>query len=186
MILVISGTNRKNSKTKIIADHVYQYLNENADEEVKFLDLQDLPLEMFREDFYDPQSMPSELIKIQDELLVPSTSWVIITPEYNGSFPGIFKSFIDAVSIRKYKQTFAFKKAALIGVSDGRAGNIRGMDHLTGFLNYLKFTIFFDKLPISNVGSLLEERKLKPEAETNLNNYLNTFLQWTNVIELAV
>ncbi|HMP31575.1 MAG TPA: NAD(P)H-dependent oxidoreductase, partial [Saprospiraceae bacterium] len=108
-----------NSKTKIVADHVYNYLNENASEEVRFLDLQNLPLGMFREDFYNAEGMPEELMQIQDELLIPATSWVIITPEYNGSFPGILKSFIDAVSVRKYKQTFAYKKAALIGVSDG-------------------------------------------------------------------
>jgi chromate reductase len=186
MILVISGTNRQNSKTKIVADHVYDYLRNNSEEEVRFLDLQDVPLEMFREDFYDSKSMPEDLIRMQDELLIPATSWIIITPEYNGSFPGIFKSFIDAVSVRKYKQTFAYKKAALIGLSDGRAGNIRGMDHLTGFLNYLKFTVFFDKLPISNVTALIENKKLKDEAVKTLENYLQTFLQWTNVIELAV
>jgi chromate reductase, NAD(P)H dehydrogenase (quinone) len=186
MILVISGTNRPGSSTKIIADHVHTYLEQNAHEPVKFLDLQDLPLEMFRHDFYESDGMPEELKRIQDELLIPATSWVIISPEYNGSFPGILKSFIDAVSIRKYKQTFAYKKAALIGVSDGRAGNIRGMDHLTGFLNYLKFTIFFDKLPLSNITMSIEDGRLKEDAAKSLNNYLTSYLQWTNIIELAV
>jgi chromate reductase, NAD(P)H dehydrogenase (quinone) len=186
MILVISGTDRKGSKTKIVADHVYSYIKNNTDEEVRYFDLQDLPMSMFRKDFYNGETMPEELKDIQDELLVPSTSWVIITPEYNGSFPGIFKTFIDAVSVRKYKQTFGYKKAALIGVSDGRAGNIRGMDHLTAFLNYLKFTIFFDKLPISNIGMSIEDGELKAEAQKTINTYLNTFLQWTKVIELAI
>ena len=60
------------------------------------------------------------------------------------------------------------KKVALAGVASGRAGNLRGMDHLTGILNYLGMHVHPNKLPISSVltlmnseGELVEENTLK-------------------------
>jgi chromate reductase len=54
---------------------------------------------------------------------------------------------------------------ALLGVASGRAGNLRGMDHLTGILNYLGAIVMPDKLPISRIGELLD-------AEGQLNDEL--------------
>jgi NAD(P)H-dependent FMN reductase len=75
-------------------------------------------------------------------------------PEYNGSFPGSVKLFIDACTVREYSRNFKDKKAALVGIASGRAGNLRGMDHLTGVLNYLGMTVMPDKLPISSIFKL--------------------------------
>ena len=76
-----------------------------------------------------------------------------VIPEYNGSFPGIFKAFIDASDIRS---SFHGKKVCLIGVSDGRAGNLRGMDHLTNICGHMKMNVLNLKIPISSVGSLID------------------------------
>lgn len=178
MILVISGTNRPGSKTKIVADEVYNYLSENSGDEVRFLDLQDLPNETLALDMYNPESMHKNLVRIQDELIIPADRWVIVSPEYNGSFPGVLKLLIDAISVRRAKETFSFKKAALIGVASGRAGNFRGMEHLTGLLNYMKLTIYYDKLPLSSISSLIEVGKLKPETNNILHTYLENYIKW--------
>jgi chromate reductase len=45
----------------------------------------------------------------------------------------------------------------LTGISTGRAGNLRGMEHLTGVLHYLKVSVYHDKLPISVVDQLLDK-----------------------------
>jgi chromate reductase, NAD(P)H dehydrogenase (quinone) len=178
MILVVSATNRPNSKTKLVADEVYDYLAGQYKDEVRFLDLQDIPLEIMRDDFYKPEGMHKDLMRIQDELIIPSTTLVIIAPEYNGSFPGIFKLFIDALSIRRYKENFHGKNAALIGVASGRAGNIRGMDHMAAFLNYLKITTFYDKLPLSSIESYIEEGTMKNSSQKIIHDYLDNFLNW--------
>jgi NAD(P)H-dependent FMN reductase len=49
------------------------------------------------------------------------------------------------------------KKALLTGVSTGRAGNLRGMEHLTGILHYMKVVVHPNKLPISIVDKLMSE-----------------------------
>ncbi len=56
--------------------------------------------------------------------------------------------------MREYFHNFDGKKAALIGVATGRAGNLRGMEHLTGVLNYLGTIVMPNKLPISRISKL--------------------------------
>ena len=81
--------------------------------------------------------------------------------------------FFDALSVRKYGESFKGKKVALIGVSAGRAGNLRGMEHLTGFLNYLGMIVYPDKLPISNIEQQLEGDNLNEETRNAMENWTN-------------
>jgi chromate reductase, NAD(P)H dehydrogenase (quinone) len=59
------------------------------------------------------------------------------------------------IDLSDYKKVWPGKKALLTGISTGRAGNLRGMDHLTGSLNYLNVLVHPNKLPISMVDKLL-------------------------------
>lgn len=180
MILVLSATNRVGSKTKIVADEAFDYLSKHYEGEVRFLSLEDVPASAFGLGMYKPENMPNDLMRIQDELLIPADKWLIIAPEYNGSYPGIFKMFIDAISVRRYKETFAGRKAGLIGVSSGRAGNLIGMSHMVAFLSYLKLTMFPVNLPLSSIETLVEDGKLKENALSVLHSHLNTYLAWHN------
>lgn len=59
------------------------------------------------------------------------------------------------IDLSDYKKVWWGKKALLTGISSGRAGNLRGMDHLAGSLNFLKVTVHPNQLPISGVDKLL-------------------------------
>ncbi len=151
MITVISGTNRDGSNTRKVAK-VYETYLKSLGEEVKFCDLCEMPLDMLKNDMY---GNPSELFaKFQNELIVPAKKFVMVLPEYNGSFPGVFKLLIDACDIGA---SFYGKKALLAGVAAGRAGNLRGLDNLTNMLNYIKVDVLQNKLPISGIKGLLDE-----------------------------
>jgi NAD(P)H-dependent FMN reductase len=178
MILVINATNRPDNKSQVVSSFCYQYL-ESKNIEVKYFTLEDIPLDTLSQTMYDrPYGQSPSLSKIQDELIIPSKSWLIIAPEYNGSFPGIFKLFIDALSIRKYAETFAGRSAALIGTSSGRAGNLRGIEHMTSFLNYLKIDIFHNKLPVSLIDKHIGDGELDEETKGVLTEYLDNYLKW--------
>ena len=58
------------------------------------------------------------------------------------------------------------KKALLVGVSTGRAGNLRGMEDLTGVLHYLKVVVHPNKLPISIVNKLLNKEGFVEDRTT--------------------
>jgi NAD(P)H-dependent FMN reductase len=87
--------------------------------------------------------------------------FVFVVPEYNGSFPGILKTFLDSMHPREWNN----KDVCLVGVADGRAGNIRGLEHLTGILQYLKMHVYHDKLPISIVNKIMDDQGNFSEAQ---------------------
>ncbi len=149
MITILSGTNRPESNTLKVAKHYAELLAKQGVDN-KLFSLEKLPLDIAFSEVVKRYSEKFQLIV--DEFIVPTDKFVIISPEYNGSFPGILKVFLDAV----HPDLNRHKKVALVGVSNGRAGNLRGMDHLTGVLNYLGMHVHPNKLPISSVLTLLD------------------------------
>jgi chromate reductase len=157
MITVISGTNRKGSRCRAFAHKYYEFLSELlGKEQVRFLALEDIPQTWLSSAMYEEVGQHPDLARIQDEYILPAEGFVFISPEYNGSFPGILKLFIDACTIRNYAHNFKGKKAALIGVATGRAGNLRGMSHLAGVLHYLGASTLPNQLPISSIAQLID------------------------------
>ena len=178
MITLISGTNRKESESQKFAKHIFQVLKQKTKEELKFFSLVDLPLEMFHTAMYSETTQSKDLAKIQDDCMIPAEKFIFILPEYNGSFPGVFKLFLDAISIRAYKATFSNKKVCLIGIAAGRAGNLRGLDHLTGILHHVGSHVMPNKLPISTIGNLTNEAGAITDKGTltAIENQLDAFL----------
>jgi len=58
--------------------------------------------------------------------------------------------FVDACD---FPESFYEKKAALVGISSGKYGNIRGVDHFTGVCHYFNLHIMPLKLHIANIKS---------------------------------
>ena len=166
MITVFSTTNRPDNKTVPFAKAYFELLEKNTTQTINFLDFRDLSSGLLHSLMYDQTSQSEQLRDMQDNYLIPSGKLVFFIPEYNGSFPGILKLFVDAASIRRYKENFGGKKAALIGISEGRSGNIRGLEHFSSILNFMGTTIFPDMLPISQIGKLLSGDKQEIESDT--------------------
>ena len=140
MYLIISGTNRADSNTIRVAQQ-YQVLLNKKQIDSKLLSLEGLNVLQRNPDF----------IKVENEFLIPAQKFIFISPEYNGSIPGVLKCMFDISDVKK---AWAGKKALLTGVSTGRAGNLRGMEDLTGILHYMRVIVHPDKLPISIVDKL--------------------------------
>ena len=95
-----------------------------------------------------------------DQYVDKAKGYIFVVPDYNGGFPGVLKSFIDASDPKMW----ANKKAALVGVSSGRAGALRGMDQLTNVLNYLHVDVFHNKPPMSKIDGLVNDGELSAEG----------------------
>lgn len=156
MITIISGSNRKGNKTLPFATLVYEHL-QRQQHEVKLLNLEQLEGEIISSVMYDKSAQHPAVKIIQDEYFIPATKFWFFMPEYNGSFPGVLKTLIDVMSTREIGRTFKNKKASLTGVALGRAGNLRGMDHLAGVLNHIGVIIHPNKKPISSISRLFNE-----------------------------
>ena len=143
MYTIISGTNRNDSNTIKIAQH-YQQLLKDKGIDANLLSLQGVNV----------LEKNPEFSEIERTVLSPAQKFIFVSPEYNGSIPGVLKAMFDISDIKK---TWWGKKALLTGVSTGRAGNLRGMDHLTSILHFMKVMVHHNKLPISVVDKLMDE-----------------------------
>jgi len=170
MYLIVSGTNRVGSTTLKVAKEYHRLLKERSIDAV-LLSLEGLNL-LTRDAGFE---------KIENELIIPINNYIFISPEYNGSFPGALKMLFD---MAKTHSLWWHKKALLTGVSTGRAGNLRGMDHLASVLNYLKVMVHHNQLPISSVDKLMDAEGHFTDQNTlkAINQQLDEFLKWTGGI----
>ena len=178
MITIISGSNRKNNKTIHFAKHVFEELKTVTQEEVKFLDISEFAGDVVNETMYKDSDQPMVVQYIQDEYFIPATKFWFFVPEYNGSYPGIVKLLLDSMSVREYQKSFAEKKACITGIASGRAGNLRGMDHLAEVLNHLGIHVHPNKNPISSIYKMLnsEDNTVNAEAKETLGKQIQQFL----------
>ncbi|MFD1771789.1 NADPH-dependent FMN reductase [Sphingobacterium suaedae] len=150
MNLIISGTNRTNSNSLKIATYYQQELLRKGDDSWQILPLSDLPETIIGTDLYGKRSPLFEPIQ---RLVSAAQKFIFIIPEYNGSFPGVLKVFIDACA---FPASFYHKKAVLVGLSSGKYGNIRGVDHFTGVCNYLRMHVLPLKIHIPSIQEELD------------------------------
>jgi chromate reductase len=166
MYCIISGTNRQNSNTLKVA-RLYQVLMKEQGVDALLVSLEKLNV----------LDRNPEFEKIEREILIPAKKFIFISPEYNGSIPGVLKCVFD---ISDVASAWWNKKALLTGVSTGRAGNLRGMDDLTGILHYLKVVVHPNKLPISVFNNLIDEdgKITDPLTLAAINTQLREFIEF--------
>ncbi len=168
MITVISGTNRPESRTRLFAEYFRQQLVALG-ESSQLLDMADLHHGYFHTEMYESTPGDPRLLEIQREYIAPTTKFAIFVPEYNGSYPGVLKLFLDGISVLNYSKNFGGKHVALIGLASGRAGNLRGMDHLADVFAHMGAWVLPNRLPISGIEGLISGDELTdPETKKAL------------------
>lgn len=165
MYTIVSGTNRLGSHTEKVAKQYQKILKEK-----------NINATLFTLKNLDVLYRSNEYIQAEAEILIPTKKFIFIIPEYNGSYPGVLKAMIDNSDIRR---VWNFKKALLTGVATGRAGNLRGMDHLADTLHYMKMNVYYNKLPISVIDKVMDEDgKFDPATLLAINNQLDEFIEF--------
>jgi chromate reductase, NAD(P)H dehydrogenase (quinone) len=165
MITIISASNRKGSNSLKVAKAYLENLSQ------KNIEAQILSLEE-----HEVFTRNENFIQVEADFLLAADKFIFVIPEYNGSYTGIVKLMIDNSDVGK---CWANKKALLTGVSSGRAGNLRGMEHFTGSLMHMKMHVHPNRLPISAVHTLMNESNvLTDEAtlkliDTQIDEFLN-------------
>jgi NAD(P)H-dependent FMN reductase len=170
MITVISGTNRPESKTSTVAGLVLEALTKN-DEPTQLVDLSELPDELFASSSY--ASKPDSFAPHQEAIL--STDGILtVVPEYNGSFPGVLKYFIDML---RFPDSLYEKPAAFIGISAGPWGAVRAVEHIEMVFQYRHAHLFGRRCFIPGINQALDEagRLTDPEIEERLVTMVTGF-----------
>ena len=94
-----------------------------------------------------------------------SNKYVFIVPEYNNSYPGALKVFIDGLS---YPSELLHKKAAMVGISDGMQGGALALSHLNDVFNYLGMNVLAQRVKIP----FMKKNFVEGSIQDNLINRL--------------
>jgi len=156
MTLIINGSNREGNLTQIISSFYHDQLKSLGTKDLQYYTLEDLPLNLLHKQMFTEGGRSQVLTDLQENLIIPSEKIVFVLPEYNGGMPGALKLFIDACSTYKKDENFMGKKVAMVGVAAGRAGNLRGMEHLTSIMNYMGAIVMPNRLPVSSIRGLID------------------------------
>ncbi|GAA5020844.1 hypothetical protein GCM10011506_03980 [Marivirga lumbricoides] len=158
MITIIAGTNRKNSVSLEIAN-LYKNLLDQHQQQSQIIDLAELPNDFIFSALYENSGKNAAFNVYQDKLK-DSEKYVFIIPEYNGSFPGVLKAFIDGMG---YPSSFRNKKCALVGLSSGVQGGGLALSHMTDIFNYLGMHVLALKPKLARI-----ERNFDGEQVTDV------------------
>jgi chromate reductase, NAD(P)H dehydrogenase (quinone) len=177
-ILIISGTNRPESNALRISRLVLEQY-EAIGVAARVFSLADLPKEAFDGATY--ASKPPSIVAIQQAVLA-ARGLHVVTPEYNGSFPGVLKYFIDLL---KFPESFENKPVAFIGEAAGIWGGLRAVEQLQQIFSYRNAHLFPDRVFIPGVGRALnpEGRLIDPALNERIATQCSGFSGFVELIE---
>ena len=172
-ILIISGTNRPNSNALKIARTLEAHYQREA-MPAELLSLEQLPREAFEPSAY--ATKPPAVVEMQNRVLA-ACGLHVVTPEYNGSFPGVLKYFIDLL---KFPESFENKPVAYVGEAMGIWGGMRAVEQLQMIFGYRHAHSFPVRVFIPGVAKLLDASgKLTDQAiEQRLAEQVKGFIRY--------
>lgn len=173
MFVVISGTNRPGSRTLQVSRLAAREL-EAAGAEARLLDLLELPEELFRPEAY--ATKPAAFADWQAAIL-EAEGIVAVTPEYNGSFPGALKYFIDML---EFPKSLVGKPSCFVGLAAGEWGGLRAVEQLQMVFNYRKAHLYGERVFLAAVHEALdaEGRLVDAAMRRRFEHTLRGFVGW--------
>ena len=91
------------------------------------------------------------------ERIEAADALLIVTPEYNGSIPGVLKNAIDWASARHRGSSLRNKTVAIAGVTTGQYGAIWAQEDLRKVLGISGARVMPGDLPVSRADQVFDE-----------------------------
>lgn len=152
-IPIIEGTTRPKRRSMFAARLVHEVASTLPNVESELLDPTtfNMPFDGNDDENKDPR---------YTAITARADAFFIVSPEYNHSFPGSLKRFLDS-ELKNY----VHKPVAFAGVSDGPWGGVRAIEELVGTVRELGLVATFTDLHFPKVqdtfdadGKLLDEK----------------------------
>lgn len=142
-LLVFAGSSRAQSWNRKLAKAAADMASA-AGAQVTHLELADFDLPLYNGDV-EARGIPGDVIRLK-EVFHAHPAWLVVSPEYNGSYTGLLKNTLDWVS-RPVKddplwanggKPFAGKVVGMLSASPGALGGLRSLSHLAPLLMTLQ------------------------------------------------
>jgi len=175
---IIVGSTRPNRKGDQVAAWVHREAAGRGDAQYDLVDLRDYPLPHLDE------PMPASSGQYQHDhtrewaaRVASLDGFVVVTPEYNHSVPGVLKNAIDYLYAEWHNKAVGF-------VSYGGAGGARAVEHLRLMAGALGVADVRAQVTLSMITEFENFSVFKP-GDYNLaalNTMLDQLLEWTTAL----
>jgi NAD(P)H-dependent FMN reductase len=186
---IIVGSTRPTRAADSVLPWVSWRASEHPAFDVEVLDLRDWELPMFGEhmgsigDFNDP-TYSDPAVRRWNKKIAEADGYLVITPEYNHSVPGVLKNAIDNVFL-----SFAMrnKPLASISYSGGIAGGTRAIEHLALIAVEAEAVPLRNSVILPMVGSAFDDlgNPVNPATEIALEIVLDDLVWWAGNLRTA-
>ena len=171
-IPLILGTSRQGRESEHAAQFVFERTKVRAGVETEFIDIRTLPMKLddAGEQMKDPKFATT--IERCDGL-------IIVTPEYNHSFPGLLKHALD-MCLKEY----IHKAVGICGVSAGAIGGARVIESLLPVMRELGLVTIFEDVNFAKIGTLFDEhgQLLDQNFVRRVDGFLNELIWMAKVL----
>lgn len=171
-IEIVSGSPRQASVTFRLALFLQQYLEEKTAHTVNIIDVREWNFPTLQEEVYSSVDNTPEYYKPLAKRMFAANAFIIVTPEYNGSYTPPMKNLFDHFPKQRHK---AF---GIVTASTGSLGGIRASQQLQLLIcalfgipsPYMLVTPHVDK-KFDGEGKLVDELFLNA-----VHNFITEFL----------
>ncbi|MGC4036410.1 MAG: NAD(P)H-dependent oxidoreductase [Chitinophagaceae bacterium] len=156
-IEIIAGSPRRQSVTRRVALLLKKWLQQNTEHDIDIIDLSEWDLPLLQKVFVSVEQTPDEF-KPLSERMFGADAFILVTPEYNGSYSPALKNLLDHYPKQHHKPF------GIVTASTGGYGGMRATQQLLllvpalfGIASpYMLVVPFVDK-KISIEGDLLDD-----------------------------
>jgi chromate reductase len=153
-ILAISGSVRRESYNTALARAAAELAPEGV--EVELYDgLARLPA--YDQDLDESGLAAPLAVRRLRERIEDADALLFVTPEYNGSIPGVLKNAVDWASARHRGTSFENKTVAIAGVTTGQYGAVWAQQDLRKVLGISGARVIHGELPVSRGHEAFDE-----------------------------
>ncbi len=173
-INILSATDRPGSMALKVSKHVQsKFDEENVETEV--ISLSDFPIMDVAGGKYGKNI---DSVTAFNARVLDCDGLVMVIPEYNGSFPGILKLFIDYLP---FPEAFNKLPIAFIGEAAGAFGALRSVEQLQLIANYRNAYLFPERVFMQRIKSIFSEEEGIKDGMTNklMNSLVRNFTDFT-------
>jgi len=169
-LLVFAGSARARSFNRQLATQAAT-MARAAGAQVTHIELADFDVPMYNADL-EAKGTPRDVVKLK-EIFFAHPAWLVVSPEYNGSYTALLKNTIDWVSSpikgdpvwSSGTRPFAGKVVGLLSASPGALGGLRSLSHLAPLLMNLQCWVAPKRFALSKAGeAFTPEGQLATEA----------------------
>ena len=141
----------------------------------------------YDQDLDRPDVAPPPAVRDLRERIEDADALLVVTPEYNGSVPGVLKNALDWASARHRGSSFENKTVAIAGATTGQYGAIWAQQDLRRILGIAGARVVAGELPVSRAQKAFDEagRLVDPLVAERLREHLEALVAQAAPVEAA-